>query len=79
MWLYVLYAEEIVFMYIYSIVFDSSSSNGLEKGEDEDQFNEEKSSPGFSGGLIEELASLFDGELKPVAPKAQKKVPKPFE
>lgn len=33
----------------------------------------------FSGGLIEELADLFDGELKPVAPKAQKKVPMPTE
>lgn len=33
----------------------------------------------ISGGLIEELAELFDGELKPVAPKAQKKVPMPPE
>ncbi|CAH4030802.1 unnamed protein product [Pieris brassicae] len=33
----------------------------------------------FSNGLLEEFASLFEGELKPVAPKAQKKVPMPAD
>lgn len=41
--------------------------------------NGENTAQGFSGGLIEELADLFEGELKPVAPKAQKKVPMPPE
>lgn len=43
------------------------------------EINEEESSKSLSGGLIEELANLFEGELKPVAPKAQKKVPMPAE
>ncbi|KAH9634046.1 hypothetical protein HF086_001248 [Spodoptera exigua] len=51
----------------------------LEKEDNLDPINGESSSPGFSGGLIEELADLFDGELKPVAPKAQKKVPMPAD
>ncbi|XP_013167088.1 PREDICTED: AP-3 complex subunit delta [Papilio xuthus] len=52
-------------------------SNGIELNEQ--LTNGEETSPGFSGGLIEELASLFEGELKPVAPKAQKKVPMPAD
>ncbi|XP_049887689.1 AP-3 complex subunit delta [Pectinophora gossypiella] len=52
---------------------------GIEKEKDEGAMNGEDSPQGFSGGLIEELADLFDGELKPVAPKAQKKVPMPPE
>lgn len=51
-------------------------SNGIDT--DENVISEEENQ-NFSGGLIEELASLFDGELKPVAPKAQKKVPMPAE
>lgn len=53
-------------------------SNGLPKEINEEEMNGEDSQ-GFSGGLIEELADLFEGELKPVAPKAQKKVPMPPE
>ncbi|CAG9107822.1 unnamed protein product [Plutella xylostella] len=49
--------------------------NGLDPLEE--LANGEKAAPSFSNGLIEELAELFDGELKPVAPKAQKKVPMP--
>jgi len=33
----------------------------------------------FSNAIIKEMASLFEGELNPVAPKAQKKVPVPPE
>ncbi|CAG4922665.1 unnamed protein product [Colias eurytheme] len=55
-------------------------SNGLdEEATVEELLNGEKASSNFSGGMIEELASLFEGELKPVAPKAQKKVPMPAE
>ncbi|XP_048481797.1 AP-3 complex subunit delta [Plutella xylostella] len=50
-------------------------SNGLDPLEE--LANGEQAAPSFSNGLIEELAELFDGELKPVAPKAQKKVPMP--
>ncbi|CAH2068610.1 unnamed protein product, partial [Iphiclides podalirius] len=57
---------------------EHEQSNGLEKEAIEDQSNGEGATPAFSGGLIEELASLFEGELKPVAAKAQKKVPMPF-
>nr|QHN70698.1 garnet [Limenitis arthemis astyanax] len=52
-------------------------SNGIAGGDGE--INGEESSLGISGGLIEEFAMLFDGELKPVAPKAQKKVPMPSD
>ncbi|XP_013195011.2 AP-3 complex subunit delta [Amyelois transitella] len=55
---------------------DHEQSNGLEKEAEDVNMNGENGQ-GFSGGLIEELADLFDGELKPVAPKAQKKVPMP--
>ncbi|CAG5017958.1 unnamed protein product [Parnassius apollo] len=58
---------------------EHEQSNGLEKEESEELTNGEETSQGFSGGLIEELASLFEGELKPVAPKAQKKVPMPSD
>lgn len=54
-------------------------SNGLTDDVEEDLLNGEKISNMFSGGLIEEFATLFEGELKPVAPKAQKKVPMPPE
>ncbi|KAI5634781.1 AP-3 complex subunit delta-1 domain-containing protein [Phthorimaea operculella] len=57
-------------------LIEHEQSNGLEKPEDE-AMNGEKSEAGFSGGLIEDLVDLFNGELKPVAPKAQKKVPMP--
>ncbi|KAL4705006.1 hypothetical protein ACJJTC_009794 [Scirpophaga incertulas] len=52
-------------------------SNGLEKHEEEELNGEVSKS--FSDGLIEELADLFEGELKPVAAKAQKKVPMPAD
>ncbi|CAK1548539.1 unnamed protein product [Leptosia nina] len=52
-------------------------SNGLDNDTEDGIINGEIASSPFSGGLIEELASLFEGELKPVAPKAQKKVPVP--
>ncbi|KAM3966582.1 adaptor-related protein complex 3, delta 1 subunit-like garnet [Aphomia sociella] len=57
---------------------DHEQNNGLEKQTkaNGDAVNGEESQ-GFSGGLIEELFDLFEGELKPVAPKAQKKVPMP--
>ncbi|XP_013144425.1 PREDICTED: AP-3 complex subunit delta [Papilio polytes] len=55
---------------------EHEQSNGIEP---EQLTNGEEPSPGFSGGMIEELASLFEGELKPVAPKAQKKVPMPAD
>lgn len=55
---------------------DHEQSNGLEKQTNGENVNGEESH-GFSGGLIEELVDLFEGELKPVAPKAQKKVPMP--
>ncbi|XP_072936013.1 AP-3 complex subunit delta [Epargyreus clarus] len=62
------------------MLVDHEQSNGLEEKADEDEIvNGEESTKGFSDGLIEELASLFEGELKPVAPKAQKKVPMPPE
>ncbi|XP_075982837.1 adaptor-related protein complex 3, delta 1 subunit-like garnet [Anticarsia gemmatalis] len=62
------------------VLVQHEQSNGLEKEESEEAVNGENSSPRtFSGGLIEELADLFDGELKPVAPKAQKKVPMPAD
>ncbi|XP_053602028.1 AP-3 complex subunit delta [Plodia interpunctella] len=54
---------------------DHDQSNGIEKEAEEGMNGENEQ--GFSGGLIEELADLFEGELKPVAPKAQKKVPMP--
>ncbi|XP_047538329.1 AP-3 complex subunit delta [Vanessa atalanta] len=57
---------------------DHEQSNGLEKDEN-GEINEEESSKSLSGGLIEEIVSLFEGELKPVAPKAQKKVPIPAD
>lgn len=53
-------------------------SNGGPDG-DVAPMNGEETSQSISGGLIEELADMFDGELKPVAPKAQKKVPMPDE
>ncbi|XP_034841147.1 AP-3 complex subunit delta isoform X1 [Maniola hyperantus] len=55
---------------------EHEQSNGLDKDSTE-EMNGEEVNHSFSGGLIEELASLFEGELKPVAPKAQKKVPMP--
>ncbi|XP_050353231.1 AP-3 complex subunit delta [Nymphalis io] len=57
---------------------DHEQSNGLEKNEN-GEIIEEESSKSLSGGLIEEIANLFEGELKPVAPKAQKKVPIPAD
>ncbi|KAJ0181197.1 hypothetical protein K1T71_003282 [Dendrolimus kikuchii] len=60
------------------ILLDHEQSNGLEK-DDHIPMDAEPSMKSISGGLIEELAELFDGELKPVAPKAQKKVPMPPE
>ncbi|RVE44774.1 hypothetical protein evm_010573 [Chilo suppressalis] len=55
-------------------------SNGLDTELVDHEMNgEDTSSKAFSGGLIEELVDLFDGELKPVAPKAQKKVPMPAD
>ncbi|XP_068628481.1 AP-3 complex subunit delta isoform X2 [Battus philenor] len=56
---------------------EHEQSNGLQEEINEELSNGEGTVPGFSGGLIEEIAGLFDGELKPVAPKAQKKVPMP--
>ncbi|VVC94180.1 unnamed protein product [Leptidea sinapis] len=53
-------------------------SNGLDKEESE-LVNGDHALEDISGGLFEELASLFEGELKPVAPKAQKKVPMPAD
>ncbi|KAL0850158.1 hypothetical protein ABMA28_012033 [Loxostege sticticalis] len=61
------------------MLVDHEHSNGLEKEANGEELTEEEPSKGFSGGLIEELADLFDGELKPVAPKAQKKVPMPAD
>ncbi|XP_041973571.1 AP-3 complex subunit delta isoform X2 [Aricia agestis] len=49
-------------------------NNGLEGDEESLEVKTD-----FSGGLIEELYLMFDGELKPVAPKAQKKVPMPAD
>ncbi|CAH2210238.1 jg23514, partial [Pararge aegeria aegeria] len=60
------------------ILVQHEQSNGFDK-DIADEINGEEVSPSFSGGLIEEFASLFEGELKPVAPKAQKKVPMPPE
>ncbi|CAG9783005.1 unnamed protein product [Diatraea saccharalis] len=57
-------------------LLDHDQSNGLENETLGCELNGE-GPKGFSGGLIEELVDLFDGELKPVAPKAQKKVPMP--
>ncbi|CAG9575829.1 unnamed protein product [Danaus chrysippus] len=54
---------------------EPEQSNGVDKIGDSDMNGGEDE--GFSGGLIAELAGLFEGELKPVAPKAQKKVPMP--
>ncbi|CAH0722583.1 unnamed protein product, partial [Brenthis ino] len=56
---------------------DHDQSNGIDIVET--IVNGEESSENMSGGLIEELANLFEGELKPVAPKAQKKVPMPAD
>lgn len=39
--------------------------------------NDENGDNTGSGGVLDELWVLFDGELNPVAPKAQKKVPVP--
>ncbi|XP_028168613.1 AP-3 complex subunit delta [Ostrinia furnacalis] len=58
---------------------DHDTSNGLDIETNGEDLNDEETSKGFSGGLIQELADLFDGELKPVAPKAQKKVPMPAD
>ncbi|CAH2099889.1 unnamed protein product [Euphydryas editha] len=60
---------------------DHLHSNGLEDNENNEngEINEEESRKSLSGGLIEELVNLFEGELKPVAPKAQKKVPMPAD
>ncbi|XP_059049466.1 AP-3 complex subunit delta [Achroia grisella] len=57
-------------------LLDHEQSNGLEKETNGGSINGAETH-GFSGGLIDELVDLFDGELKPVAPKAQKKVPMP--
>lgn len=61
-------------LYKLYILFDSNGVEAAQEGE----VNGDADS-GFSGGLIAELADLFEGELKPVAPKAQKKVPMPAE
>ncbi|KAI8429904.1 hypothetical protein MSG28_000382 [Choristoneura fumiferana] len=58
-------------------LLDHEHSNGVEAAP-EGEVNGDTDS-GFSGGLIAELADLFEGELKPVAPKAQKKVPMPAD
>uniref|UniRef100_A0A2A4ISS4 AP-3 complex subunit delta n=1 Tax=Heliothis virescens TaxID=7102 RepID=A0A2A4ISS4_HELVI len=62
-----------------TLLVEHEQSNGVEKEENIADVNGESSTQGFSGGLIEELAELFEGELKPVAPKAQKKVPMPSD
>lgn len=62
-----------------SILVEHQHTDELEKEDNLDPINGESTPSGFSGGLIEELADLFDGELKPVAPKAQKKVPMPAD
>ncbi|XP_063890764.1 AP-3 complex subunit delta [Helicoverpa armigera] len=62
-----------------TLLVEHEQSNGVEKEENSEDVNGESSTQGFSGGLIEELAELFEGELKPVAPKAQKKVPMPSD
>ncbi|XP_028037102.1 AP-3 complex subunit delta [Bombyx mandarina] len=54
------------------LLVEHEQSNGLENADDEETLNQNAKED-----LIEELAQLFDGELKPVAPKAQKKVPMP--
>ncbi|KAG6458668.1 hypothetical protein O3G_MSEX010976 [Manduca sexta] len=60
------------------LLVEHEQSNGFEV-ENESGNDGENRESSFSGGLIEELADLFDGELKPVAPKAQKKVPMPAD
>ncbi|XP_026727334.1 AP-3 complex subunit delta [Trichoplusia ni] len=62
-----------------AILVEHDQSNNAETVENIEDLNGESSAQGFSGGLIEELAELFEGELKPVAPKAQKKVPMPAD
>ncbi|KAJ8734794.1 hypothetical protein PYW08_014044 [Mythimna loreyi] len=62
-----------------AILVEHDQSNGVEKEETIGDLNGESTPQSFSGGLIEELVDLFEGELKPVAPKAQKKVPMPSD
>lgn len=60
----------------------NQQSNGIEEDTVTDTINGEEPSittRKFGDGIIEELADLFSGELKPVAPKAQKKVPMPAD
>lgn len=60
-----------------TLLVEHEQSNGLEKQAEIEETDGDSTVVSFSGGLIEELGYLFDGELKPVAPKAQKKVPMP--
>lgn len=60
------------------VLIDHGQSNGVEK-EDCTPIDDEPPVESISGGLIGELVELFNGELKPVAPKAQKKVPMPAD
>ncbi|XP_061712599.1 AP-3 complex subunit delta isoform X1 [Cydia pomonella] len=62
-------------------LLDHENSNGVEPATSAEPGSDVNgvAGAGFSGGLIAELVDLFDGELKPVAPKAQKKVPMPAD